>query len=467
MATPERPTAAGTDRGASEPPLNGWKEIAAYFARGVRTVQRWERELHLPVHRLPGPRGETVFAFPSELSAWREQVERRAADGGVSLLAENADEERQRQDTSFRRPEPAPPRKLLRPPFRLWSVLLVVVVVVLAALLARRFFSGDTLVGPVAGEVRGDTLVTYDARGAFLWSHRFPAPLQETTSYSSAAASERLMAFADIDGDGRVETLFFAVHPPPTPSRFYCFESNGALRFVHDLKARHRYGNEVFTGPWRAFRLLSDSGTLRAGEIWLVWIHGMEFPSVLEKLDARGRSQGEFWNAGYIHTLVPVVRGGRRLMLAGGTNNEWKTAFLALLDRVRPSGSMPGINDKYMCADCPSGRPERYLLFPRVDLDAADGRMSYVTRIEPDEEGQTLVAVEHGTRSAATFNYRFDRDFRLLRSEPSPEYVVLKRDLERQHRLPLRAGEQDPLLSRDLRQWNGSTFMPLSGPPPQ
>lgn len=128
---------------------------------------------------------------------------------------------------------------------------------------------------------------------------------------------------------------------------------------------------------------------------------------------------------------------------------------------------MPGINDKYRCADCPSGRPERYLLFPRVDLDAADGRMSYVSRIEPDEEGQTLVAVEHGTGSAATFNYRFDRDFRLLRSEPSPEYLVLRRDLERQHRLPLRPADLDPLLSRDLRQWNGLTFMPLSGPQPQ
>jgi hypothetical protein len=422
VATPEKPTAAGTDRVGSEPPLNGWKEIAAYFARGVRTVQRWERELHLPVHRLPGPRGETVFAFPSELAAWREQVERRAADGGIALLAENVDEER-RHDTSVRRPEPAPApaRKRLRPPFLLGSVLLVVVVVVLAALLAGRIFPASTPVGPVAGEVRGDTLVTYDARGTILWSHRFPAPLQET-AYSASAMSERLMAFADIDGDGRIETLFFAVHPAPTPSRFYCFESNGALRFVHDLKARHRYGNEVFTGPWRAFRLLGDSGTLRAGEIWIVWIHGMEFPSVLEKLDARGRPQGEFWNAGYIDALVPVARGGRHLMLIGGTNNEWKTAFLAVLDRARPSGSLPGINDKYMCVDCPTGRPERYLLFPRVDLDAADGRMSYVTRIEPDEEGQTLVAVEHGTRSAATFNYRFDRDFHLLRSEPSPEY---------------------------------------------
>ena len=31
--------------------LNSWKEIADYLGRGVRTAQRWEVELHLPVRR--------------------------------------------------------------------------------------------------------------------------------------------------------------------------------------------------------------------------------------------------------------------------------------------------------------------------------------------------------------------------------------------------------------------------------
>ena len=50
--------------------LNSWKEISLYLDRGVRTVQRWERELGLPVHRIGrGPRSP-VHAFPSELQAW-------------------------------------------------------------------------------------------------------------------------------------------------------------------------------------------------------------------------------------------------------------------------------------------------------------------------------------------------------------------------------------------------------------
>jgi TolB-like protein len=50
--------------------LDSWKEIAAFFGRDERTVNRWEKELGLPVHRLPGAKGR-VYAFTDELTAWR------------------------------------------------------------------------------------------------------------------------------------------------------------------------------------------------------------------------------------------------------------------------------------------------------------------------------------------------------------------------------------------------------------
>lgn len=60
--------------------LNGWKDIAAYLGKSVRTVQRWERQAGLPVHRVQ-PLGEVVFAFRSELDLWRSTpiVEERDA----------------------------------------------------------------------------------------------------------------------------------------------------------------------------------------------------------------------------------------------------------------------------------------------------------------------------------------------------------------------------------------------------
>jgi CheY-like chemotaxis protein len=50
--------------------LNSWKEIAQYLGRGVRTVQRWEAELGLPVRRPRGTSRSAVVAVTSELDQW-------------------------------------------------------------------------------------------------------------------------------------------------------------------------------------------------------------------------------------------------------------------------------------------------------------------------------------------------------------------------------------------------------------
>jgi len=50
--------------------LSGWKEIANYLRKGVRTVQRYERELHLPIRRPAGTSSGTVIAIQAELDNW-------------------------------------------------------------------------------------------------------------------------------------------------------------------------------------------------------------------------------------------------------------------------------------------------------------------------------------------------------------------------------------------------------------
>jgi hypothetical protein len=67
--------------------LNSWKEIATYLRRGVRTVQRWELEKDLPVHRIGEGRKAPVFAFEAELRAWLEgdALRHDAADTASTL----------------------------------------------------------------------------------------------------------------------------------------------------------------------------------------------------------------------------------------------------------------------------------------------------------------------------------------------------------------------------------------------
>src|SRR3954465_10138065 len=71
--------------GPDEPRLDSWKEIAAYLGRGIRTVQRWEREEGLPVHRLAHDKRGSIYAQRDELTAWWES--RRMSVSSVSAPA--------------------------------------------------------------------------------------------------------------------------------------------------------------------------------------------------------------------------------------------------------------------------------------------------------------------------------------------------------------------------------------------
>jgi len=50
--------------------LTSWKEIAAHLGKSIRTVQRWERELGLPVRRPGLRRSGIVFGDPKEMDIW-------------------------------------------------------------------------------------------------------------------------------------------------------------------------------------------------------------------------------------------------------------------------------------------------------------------------------------------------------------------------------------------------------------
>lgn len=66
--------------------LDGWKSIASYLGRTVRTVQRWELEEALPVYRHDHTSLSTVYAYRPEIDQWR------AARTRQRLTAEGAAE---------------------------------------------------------------------------------------------------------------------------------------------------------------------------------------------------------------------------------------------------------------------------------------------------------------------------------------------------------------------------------------
>ena len=72
--------------------LSSWKEIAHFFGKGVRTVQRWEKTLDLPIHRPPGAPSNVVLARTSDLEEWMHRGPVARAVGEESSGTHQADE---------------------------------------------------------------------------------------------------------------------------------------------------------------------------------------------------------------------------------------------------------------------------------------------------------------------------------------------------------------------------------------
>ncbi len=69
--------------------LDSWKEIATYLGREVRTVQRWEKNEGLPVHRQIHEKLASVYAYKSEVDGWwRERSAKLASKPENGELAE-------------------------------------------------------------------------------------------------------------------------------------------------------------------------------------------------------------------------------------------------------------------------------------------------------------------------------------------------------------------------------------------
>lgn len=77
--TPNSPSFAHPN---SAPRLNGWQAIADCLGRDRTTAIRWAQDRGLPVHRIPGGKRASVFAYAAELDRWINSARAREADPG-------------------------------------------------------------------------------------------------------------------------------------------------------------------------------------------------------------------------------------------------------------------------------------------------------------------------------------------------------------------------------------------------
>ncbi len=66
--------------------LNSWKEISSYVGRGVRTVQRWEQELGMPIRRPRKKPRSAVIAMSEEIDLWLRSAPKNPEMPGKMII---------------------------------------------------------------------------------------------------------------------------------------------------------------------------------------------------------------------------------------------------------------------------------------------------------------------------------------------------------------------------------------------
>jgi hypothetical protein len=454
--------------------LNGWKEIASYFDRSVRTVQRWEAEQHLPIRRLGMGRSEVVTALVSDLERWRKTAEAETArqatepGNGGGLSAGGAVDGAAAPALGATTPpgglDPAlSSQDALRS--RWWrrpyvaGTLLALTLVAAGAWWMWAGMPGSKAGEPYSTKPRDKVLTVRDAGGNVLWEHRFTELLGlETAKY----------AIADLDADGHQEVLAIAGMGASSPgaARLYCFDRRGKTLWTFKCTKSQTFGDVVYAPPFVPEQLSLSDAPNGKKYIWLVSNHVPWFPSVVHKLTASGSVLGEFWSAGYVTVVQTANWDGRKVVVIGARNNENGSASLALLDEDRPNGAAPAAKARYQCRTCPAGAPLAFVIFSQPERFAQLSGTALVDSIQADVNGSIVawvdLAADFGGSTVAFFT--LDRQLRLVRADTADTFETICQAMVKRGLIPPFAPGAGLEQLRTALWWNGRAFEKLVAP---
>ncbi len=471
--------------------LNSWKEIAAYLDHDVRTVIRWEKERGMPVHRVPGGKGHGVFAFSGEINEWLVSDGKRSQDLQVLLehprpapvapnsavaplakVVSSVPSPSRAEDTTAPTTVPIVSTHLpsARPsPIRISFHARIGLTAITAAtvIAAVVFFAGNGPSAPVSMiSWKDNKLIAWNESKGIQWVRDFP-PHHNIPLLANPDAPGYV---GDLDGDGSEEIVVGAdaLNGKRSNPEWYCFSRSGQLLWRFTPDDRLSFGEGDYRPPWgrAAWNVHRVPGNKR---IVLAMTHEVWWPSLLILLDAQGRVVDRFVNSGWIYEWYWVERAERSLLLVSGVSNSNSCGMMAVIDGSHASGSSPEERGSpYECKNCPPGRPLRYFVFPRSELNIAMGAEYNRAGIGLFQDRFVVSTAETdpgGITVRAKAMYEFSPDAELQRANFNHEYWDLHRRLEfdgkihhSQEHCPERYG---PRLVRSWDPQNGWREIPL------
>jgi hypothetical protein len=443
--------------------LNGWKEIATFVGKGVRTTQRWERTHGLPVRRL-GPGSDVVYASRREIEAWLQALHEASAPAPAPARLEGPPPVLQVQAAPQAPPVPARPALASRLLPALAVVALPLVLAVVAVVGAPAMpspFAARPLPSPAATRVDGRVLEALDTSGTRLWMHAFGFDLKLAPEQSHPGSQTVMLE--DLDDDGRREVLVSMWTGREQPDKaLYVLNADGSLRFRFEpTTPTVTFGADPYPGPWLNYKLFVVRDAARKASIFAVFIHGTDFPSVVVQLAPDGRVLGEYWSNGYVDFVTMGTWQGRPSIVIGATSNDTSGASLAVFDADRFGGSAPAEQFKYRCTSCAPGGPREMLIFPRRCLSDAVGGQATIYDVWRDglDRLNVLVAETPIQWSWANAWYVVSAAPRIESASYATGYVERHRELTQRGAVDHRYEDVDEAALLPVQRWQDGRFV--------
>lgn len=440
--------------------LVGWKDIAAFLGRGVRTAQRWEREFGLPVHR---PGGDTVVAFKPEVARWVQ------ASAEARARTRTADDESgdAQPELPFGPAANGPGRRVLW-----WLVAWLLVASVSGAWWLAAGRRSGPVGGPARWRVGDDRLTVFDSIGRVLWSHRFELDLDEEVYEPRPARDGHLpvpVQVLDLDDDGVSEVVFAVVSRQVTRPSLIVFDADGRPRFSNAPPAQPlRFGGEEFPPEWMVMGTWTTLNTRRERSLWVVYYQRPYFPSLLTRLDTRGAVRAEYVSNGYVTAVTEAEWNGRDAVFVGAINNETRGGSLAVFADGQVRGSAPAEDPQYRCENCPPGGPDHFLVFPRPCLSAWPGNLTPLAEAGVGPGGQVWAVVLHDRldqlrpdQAPATVRYEMDRNLAPVRVRVDRAFSQRHREFQARGWLDHPLDVSDATKGLPVKRWVNPRFVDL------
>ncbi len=362
--------------------LSGWKDIAAYVGKSVKSVQRWERDLGLPVRRIKTGDGQIVSASRREIDDWRAHLEGPGQVLRVAGAEAPEDEPRSEAQPPAGPPVPGQPGPRLRGPRTAPAAAALIILVVFAVLAGwwlHSYLPGSAASPLAAMILVGRNLEARDAAGRVVWTYSFNTEVSRPLGESRRVAPrDDRVAEVDLDGDGVVEHLVPVRFDPPQQGQsastdaLYAFSGDGRLLWSVAPKTTLSCGGQTFEAPWNlsATQISQEPGRKR---IWLAYVHHVSWPSFIVEVDPDGRSVLKYLQTGWIMSLAEWQTPAGVRLVAGGVIHDEDRPSVVLLDPDGPAAISPDTDPRFLCGGAPTGQPAQVTLLPKFDLLAAAG----------------------------------------------------------------------------------------------